>query len=243
VALDYRLAPENPYPAAVDDTVDALKFIYYNGKAEFNANVNKIAVGGSSRCVPVPFCMMEMSHFVSGGNLAAIACLKAQELTPPIPIIFQLLIVPGKRKKVFKTIISYLLLVTDNTASVTDSRYPSWKELQNTVWLSEGRMMWFRKMYLPDPVTWTEPDNSPIFASDAALAKVPPAFVCVCELDLLRDEGIAYGEKLKSLGVKVDIKVYPGAPHQILGMDAALKVGKQQADDAIKAVGDAFRAA
>ncbi|KAG1837588.1 hypothetical protein C8R48DRAFT_792295 [Suillus tomentosus] len=37
--------------------------------------------------------------------------------------------------------------------------------------------------------------------------------------------------------------VYPGAPHQILGMDAALKVGKQQADDAIKAVGDAFKAA
>ncbi|KIK32770.1 hypothetical protein CY34DRAFT_18813 [Suillus luteus UH-Slu-Lm8-n1] len=211
VALDYRLAPENPYPAAVEDTVDALKFIYYNGKAEFNANVNKIAVGGSS----------------SGGNLAAIACLKAQELTPPIPIIFQLLLVP----------------VTDNTATVTDERYPSWKECQNTVWLNEGRMMWFRNMYLPDPATWAEPDNSPIFASDALLAKVPPAYIGVCELDLLRDEGIAYGEKLKSLGVKVEAKVYPRAPHQILGMDAALKIGRQQADDAIKAVGDAFKAA
>jgi acetyl esterase/lipase len=99
VALDYRLAPENPYPAAVEDTVDALKFIYHNGKVEFNANVNKIAVGGSSRCVPVRSCMMKASSSVSGGNLAAIACLKAQELTPPIPIIFQLLIVPGKRKK------------------------------------------------------------------------------------------------------------------------------------------------
>ena len=57
IALDYRLAPENPYPAAVDDTVDAMKFIYHNGKAEFNANVNKIAVGGSSRCVPISFRM------------------------------------------------------------------------------------------------------------------------------------------------------------------------------------------
>jgi len=139
-------------------------------------------------------------------------------------------------------IISHMLPVTDNTASVTDDRYPSWKELQNTVWLCEGRMMWFRNMYLPDPATWTEPDNSPMFASDAALAKVPPAFICVCELDILRDEGIAYGEKLKSLGVKVETKVYPRAPHQILGMDAALKVGKQQADDAIKAVGDVFKA-
>ena len=140
-------------------------------------------------------------------------------------------------------IISHLLLVIDNTASVTDGRYPSWKELQNTVGLSEGRMMWFRNMYLPDPATWTEPDNSPIFASDAALSRVPPAFICICEVDLLRDEGIAYGEKLKSLGVKVDIKVYPRAPHHILTMEGVLTLGKQQADDVIKAVGDAFKAA
>ncbi|KAG1886813.1 Alpha/Beta hydrolase protein [Suillus fuscotomentosus] len=186
VMLDYRLAPENPYSAVVEDT------------AEFNANVNKIAGGGSS----------------SGGNLAAITCLKAQELMPPIPITFQLLIVP----------------VTDNTAF-------------NTIWLCEGRMMWFCKMYLPDPVTWTGPDNLPIFASDALLAKVPSAFISVCELDILRDEGLTYGKKLKSLGVKVEAKVYPGVLHQIFGMDAALKVGKQQADDAIKAVGDAFKAA
>jgi len=43
--------------------------------------------------------------------------------------------------------------------------------------------------------------------------------------------------------VKVEVKVYPRAPHGILEMDDVLKVGKQQADDAIKAVGDAFRAA
>ncbi|KAG1749216.1 Alpha/Beta hydrolase protein [Suillus lakei] len=211
LALDYRLAPEIPYPAAVEDTVDAVKFIYYNGKAEFNANVNKIAVSGMS----------------SGGNLAAIVCLKAQELTNPIPIIFQLLIVP----------------VIDNTASAADERYPSWKECQNTVWLSEGQMLWARNNYLPDPATWPEPDSSPIFASDALLAKVPPTYIGVCELDVLRDEGIAYGKKLESLGVKVEVKVYPRAPHLILGLDAVLKVGKQLVDDAIKAVGDAFEAA
>jgi acetyl esterase/lipase len=49
-------------------------------------------------------------------------------------------------------------------------------------------MTWFRKMYLPDPATWTEPDNSPIFASDAALVKLPPTDIFVCELDILRDE-------------------------------------------------------
>jgi len=74
--------------------------------------------------------------------------------------------------------------------------------MQNTVMLSEGSMMWFRNMYLPDPATWTEPDNSPIFASNAALAKVSPAFISVCELDILRDEGRAYADKLESLGSK-----------------------------------------
>lgn len=49
ICLDYRLAPENPYPAAVIDTVDTVKWIYQHGKSELNANVNKIAVGGSSR--------------------------------------------------------------------------------------------------------------------------------------------------------------------------------------------------
>jgi len=140
-------------------------------------------------------------------------------------------------------ITSHLPSVIDNTASVTDGRYPSWKQMQNTVVLSEGSMMWFRNMYLPDPATWTEPGSSPIFASDAVLAKVPPAFISVCELDILRDEGIAYADKLKSLGVKAEVKVYPRVPHGILGMDGVLKVGKQQVDDAVKAVGDAFRAA
>ncbi|KAG6371740.1 S1/P1 nuclease-domain-containing protein [Boletus reticuloceps] len=79
VCLDYRLAPENPYPAAVVDTVDTLKWIHQHGQSELIANVNKIAVDGSS----------------SGGNLAAIVSLKAQQLNPPIPILFQLLVVPG----------------------------------------------------------------------------------------------------------------------------------------------------
>lgn len=79
------------------DTVDALKWIYENGKSRLNANVNKIAVGGSSRyCAYQRMRSFNDAHYCSGGNLAAIVSLKAQQLDTPIPIIFQLLVVPGE---------------------------------------------------------------------------------------------------------------------------------------------------
>jgi len=110
------------------------------------------------------------------------------------------------------------IAVIDNTASDSGEVYSSWKEMQNTVWLNIGRMMWFRHNYLPDPNTWANWDNSPIFAPELLLAKAAPAWVGVCEMDILRDEGIAYGEKLRGLGVKVEIKTYKGVPHPTLGM-------------------------
>ena len=229
------------------DTVDALKWIYENGKSRLNANVNKIAVGGSSRyCAYQRMRSFNDAHYCSGGNLAAIVSLKAQQLDTPIPIIFQLLVVPGEpslpQYRAFND--SHAATpVIDNTASDSGDVYPSWKEMKNTVWLNTGRMMWFRHNYLPDSTTWRNWDNSPIFAPESLLANAPPAWVGVCEMDILRDEGIAYGEKLRGLGVKVDIKTYKGAPHQTLGMDGVMAVARTIVADATKALGDAFKAA
>ena len=49
ISVDYRLAPENPYPAAVEDAVDSLQWLVKNGAKELGVNLNQIAVGGSSR--------------------------------------------------------------------------------------------------------------------------------------------------------------------------------------------------
>ena len=51
ISVDYRLAPENPYPAAVEDAVDALNWVVNNGAKELGINSNRIAVGGSSRYI------------------------------------------------------------------------------------------------------------------------------------------------------------------------------------------------
>ncbi len=73
LSVDYRLAPEHPYPAAVEDAMCSLRWAYENA-AELGVNPDRIAVGGDS----------------AGGNLAAIV---AQQR--PVPLVFQLLIYPA----------------------------------------------------------------------------------------------------------------------------------------------------
>ncbi|KAK0218702.1 alpha/beta hydrolase fold-domain-containing protein [Armillaria fumosa] len=205
ISVNYRLAPEDKYPLAVEDAIESLDWVVKSGKSELNIDTTRIAVGGSS----------------SGGNLAAILTLKAAEKQPPIPLIFQLLIVP----------------VTDNTASVENL----WKENENTAWLTPGRMNWFKLNYLPDPKDWTKWDASPAFAPKELLEKVPKAWIAVAELDILREEGVKYGEILEELGVEVETVVYKGAPHPIMAMDGPiLKIGAKLVSDAATALAKAF---
>ena len=49
ITVDYRLAPENPFPAAVNDAIDSLKWAAENAPRELSTNPTKVAVGGSSR--------------------------------------------------------------------------------------------------------------------------------------------------------------------------------------------------
>lgn len=80
--------------------------------------------------------------------------------------------------------------------------------------------MWFRNNYLPDKKDWTNWDASPIFAPRELLSKVPRAWIGVTELDILKEEGVEYGEKLRKEGVEVKIVEYPAAPHPIASMDS-----------------------
>lgn len=80
-------------------------------------------------------------------------------------------------------------------------------------------MIWFRTHYLPNEADWKNWDNSPIYAPDESFAKVPDAWIGVAELDILRDEGITYGDKLKNFGKNVETKIYKGAPHPIMAQD------------------------
>ena len=76
-SVEYRKAPESPFPAAIDDCFSSLMFISGNS-ASLKINPNQIAIGGDS----------------AGGNLAAAIALMAREAGGPA-ISFQLLIYPA----------------------------------------------------------------------------------------------------------------------------------------------------
>ncbi|MDD9896437.1 MAG: alpha/beta hydrolase [Gammaproteobacteria bacterium] len=77
VSVDYRLAPENKYPAAVEDAWDAARWVAANAVA-LGGDPDKVAIGGDS----------------AGGNLTAVVSLLAKENGSP-DFVFQLLVYPG----------------------------------------------------------------------------------------------------------------------------------------------------
>ncbi|KAF4632972.1 hypothetical protein G7Y89_g5151 [Cudoniella acicularis] len=79
VTVDYRLAPENPYPAAVHDSWETLLWLTSTGFSRLHIDPSKCAIGGSS----------------AGGNLAAIMCHKSLSCPEVVPkFLIQLLMVP-----------------------------------------------------------------------------------------------------------------------------------------------------
>ncbi len=77
ISVAYRLAPENPFPAALDDCYRALDFLWAQSE-QLNIDRDRIAIGGSS----------------AGANLAAAVALVARDQGGP-GLCFQMLLVPA----------------------------------------------------------------------------------------------------------------------------------------------------
>ncbi|WP_419229087.1 alpha/beta hydrolase [Gordonia sp. CPCC 205515] len=197
LSVDYRLAPEHPFPAAVDDALAAWRFAVDKAPT-WGVPVDRIAVAGDS----------------AGGNLSAVIAqqVRGEDVTPCL----QMLIYPATD------------LVTKR-----ESR----REFASGLFLTDEHMDWFLDHYVPDLAQRTDPRVSPLLADD--LSGVAPAYVIVAGFDPLRDEGIAYAERLREAGVPVTLDRASSLIHGFANMTLI----SPDARAAVNRIGDALAGA
>ncbi|AGB39935.1 alpha/beta hydrolase [Natronococcus occultus] len=130
----------------------------------------------------------------AGGNLAAAVALRARDIDGP-SISHQVLVYP----------------VTDH-AFDTDS----YAENASGYFITRADMEWFWDLYLPSDLDGGNPYASPLRAR--SLEELPSASVITAGFDPLRDEGVAYAERLAAAGVDVEHHSYDGSIHGFLSM-------------------------
>jgi len=134
----------------------------------------------------------------AGGNLATVVALLARDGGGP-GIAFQLLLYP----------------VTDLHG---DSA--SYRESGQGYFLTESLMKWFAGNYIRNESDKDDWRASPLLAP--SLAGLPPAHVVVCGFDPLRDEGMAYADRLSAAGVPVTFENIEDQIHGFLLMEGAI---------------------
>jgi acetyl esterase len=171
VSVGYRLAPEHPYPAGLDDCTTVTRWIHANRSA-LGPPGAPVAVAGES----------------AGGNLAAAVSLRLRDEGEDF-LAGQVLIYPA----------------------VTGQQiFPSREEFDGLIIsLAAGDQYW--AAYSAGRDLEHDPYAVPLAAEN--LHGLPPALVVLGGCDMLRDEGRAYGERLRRDGVAVEEACYAGQPH------------------------------
>ncbi len=95
--------------------------------------------------------------------------------------------------------------------------------------LTDGEMRWFWDMYLPDAALAGRPDVSP--ARSATLSGLPRSYVATAEHDVLRDEGLAFVQRLREAGVPVTHRHYGDMNHGFLNWVGVVDRASEAMDD------------
>lgn len=185
LSVDYRLAPEHPHPAGLEDCHAALVWLAANA-GELGISPERIGVIGES----------------AGGGLAAALALLARERNSmalargaggesPAGLACQVLIYP--------MLIPPARSIDASTSSPHTGRY-IWTRASNA--------------YCWSACLSGEPANPSTIAGLAPdLSGLPPAFIAVGAVDLFVHDNLAYASRLIAAGCVAEAHVYPGAIH------------------------------
>ncbi|KAL8721227.1 MAG: hypothetical protein Q9225_002039 [Loekoesia sp. 1 TL-2023] len=194
VSVEYRLAPEYPFPIAVEDGFEAILYLAAHSE-EYGIDPQRIALSG----------------FSAGGNMVFSVPLKLHDYfensseerdVPSFKII---------------AIISFYPLLDFRQARETKRAASKRPEKSLPAVLTNL----FDASYMPDKANESSPFASPAVASDNMIRQaLPPDNIGLycCEWDMLNAEGLAFALRMEQLGKKVEYESIPEVCH---GFDKA----------------------
>jgi acetyl esterase/lipase len=120
--VDYRLAPEYPYPAQIWDSWEALKWVFANS-SKLGVDTSRVSVGGLS----------------AGGHLAAVVALMARDDPEIPPLKLQLLVVPA---------VDARWIPIEGSCDPVKVPYETYISCERAPCLPLARMVWFADLWL-----------------------------------------------------------------------------------------------
>jgi len=185
ISVDYRLAPENKFPAAHDDALAAYRWLTTHATT-VNGDPKRLALAGES----------------AGGNLAVATAVAAHKagLTAP------------------KHVLSVYPVAQSNTDTESYLKYA------DAMPLNRPMMLWFISQVTTSAAQAKDPRIDLVHAD---LKGLPPVTVINAEIDPLRDDGAQLEQALRSAGVSVERKVYPGVTHEFFGTAAVVEKAQE----------------
>jgi len=144
----------------------------------------------------------------AGGNMALDVALKAKVADRIAPVA--------------------MLLIYPVAGTSMDT--PSYKQYADAKPLNRAMMAWFFQQELEKPVEATDVRLNALSGAAERYRGLPPTTIVLAEIDPLRSEGEALGDKLRSARVQTVTRTFRGVTHEFFGMGAAV-------DEARNAVG------
>ena len=194
----YALAPESPFPAAIDDAWKTLLWASTHAKDELCAAPESrgFIVGGVS----------------SGANFAAVLVRRAVEegLSPSVTGVW--------------TAIPMMMTTVKDVPARYREQWLSRGQNRDALVIDQGKLDTIYAHYRPDGKS---PLFNPLaHEGSSMLSRMPRTFVQVAGADLVRDDGLVFAQALKEAGAQVHLKVYPGLTHSFWVFAPMLRASK-----------------
>lgn len=237
LAVGYRLAPENRYPAAFEDGLKVLHWLAKQANlAECSKSLGSTRGGGADlrksdvhRHIADAFGASMVEPWLAahgdpsrcvllgvscGSNIADYVARKSVEagkLLDPVKVVAQVLMYP------------FFIGCVPTHSEI---------KLANSYFFDKAMCILAWKLFLPEEeFSLDHPAANPLIPNrdGPPLKRMPPTLTVVAEHDWMRDRAIAYSEELRKVNVDAPVLEYKDAVHEFATLDMLLKTPQAQA--------------